>query len=221
MSDNGGVTDAPLRLLVVDDQELLRRGLRMLLESTGEAHVVAEAKDGLHALAQLDAADLPEIDAVVTDAVMPQMGGADLIRELARREQTPPVVVVTTFDTDHIIAEVVEAGAAAVLLKDTSPEQIVEAVRTALAGGMTLDPRIARKALASDRAAADPLAALTATEREVAGCIADGLTNAEIAAQLHLAPGTVKNYVSTIMRKLHTPDRTKLALHIDRARRAD
>lgn len=219
MSDNETVTDAPLRLMVVDDQELLRRGLRMLLESTGGARVVAEAKDGHHALAQLDALDPGELDALVTDAVMPQMGGAELIRAVAQRDLPLPVVVVTTFDTDHIIAELVDSGAAAVLLKDTSPEAIVAAVRAAMRGEMTLDPRIARKALATCREEADPLAALTATERDVAECVADGLTNAEIAEKQHLAPGTVKNYVSTIMRKLDLPDRTKVALAIDRARR--
>lgn len=219
MSDQDDLDHRTLHVVVVDDQELLRRGLRMLLESTGTAAVVAEARNGRHALTLLDAPGCDGIDAIVTDAVMPEMGGADLIRALAERHPALPVVVVTTFDTEHIIADLADAGAAAILLKDTSPEAIVAAVRAALRGEMTLDPRIARKALATAPAEPDPGAALTPTERDVANGVADGLTNAEIADQLHLAPGTVKNYVSTIMGKLQTPDRTKLALLIDRARR--
>ncbi|MDN5570271.1 MAG: response regulator transcription factor [Propionibacteriaceae bacterium] len=205
-----------VRLLVVDDQELLRRGLRMLLESTGEAIVVAEARDGAHALALLATC---EVDAVLTDVVMPGMDGIELIRRCAEVHPGLPVVVVTTFDTDAIVADVLGAGASGVLLKDTSPETVVAAVRTALAGGLHLDPRVTRTALAVQRGSlTDPLAALTESERQVAGCVADGLSNPQIAETLHLAPGTVKNYVSTIMRKLGVDDRTQLALSIDRRR---
>ena len=205
-----------LRLLVVDDQELLRRGLRMLLESTGDAEVVGEVRDGREALALLETL---EADAIVTDAVMPGMGGAELITASAERFPGVPVVVVTTFDTDDVVASVLDAGAAGLLLKDTSPEKIVDAVRAARAGGVTVDPRVAKTALTTRNRPADPLSVLTKSECEVAMCIADGLTNADIAERLHLAPGTVKNYVSTVMRKLETPDRTALALHIDRLRR--
>ena len=205
-----------LRLLVVDDQELLRRGLRMLLESTGDAVVVGEAHDGREALGLLETLD---VDAIVTDAVMPGMGGAELIAACSERFPGVPVVVVTTFDTTDVVASVLDAGAAGLLLKDTSPEKIVDVVRAALAGGVTVDPRVAKTALRTRNRPADPLSALTKSEREVAMCIADGLTNADIAERLYLAPGTVKNYVSTVMRKLETPDRTALALHIDRLRR--
>lgn len=206
-----------LRLMVVDDQELLRRGLRMLLDSTGEATVVAEARDGEHALALLERT---EVDAVLTDVVMPGMGGVELIRRCAERHPGLPVLALTTFDTEAVVTEVLEAGASGLLLKDTSPETIVDAVRTALAGGMHLDPRVTRIALAVQRGASpDPLAALTESERQVAVCIADGLANPQIAERLHLAPGTVKNYVSAILRKLDMDDRTQVALAVDRWRR--
>ncbi|ANI92925.1 response regulator [Dietzia timorensis] len=209
------VGEERLRLLVVDDQELLRRGLRMLLESTGDAEVVGEARDGHEALGLLETLD---VDAIITDAVMPGMGGAELIAACSERFPGVPVVVVTTFDTTDVVASVLDAGAAGLLLKDTSPEKIVDAVRSALAGGVTVDPRVAKTALRTRNRPADPLSALTKSEREVAMCIADGLTNADIAERLHLAPGTVKNYVSTVMRKLETPDRTALALKLDRMR---
>lgn len=206
-----------LRLMIVDDQELLRRGLRMLLDSTGEATVVAEARDGAHALTLLPRT---EVDAVLTDVVMPGMGGVELIRRCAEEYPGLPVIALTTFDTEAIITDVLAAGAAGLLLKDTSPETIVDAVRTALAGGMHLDPRVTRTALAVQRGGPpDPLAALTESERQVAACIADGLTNPQIAQVLHLAPGTVKNYVSAILRKLAVNDRTQLALVVDRWRR--
>ncbi|MGJ3508859.1 response regulator transcription factor [Enemella sp. A6] len=203
-----------LRLLVVDDQELLRRGLRMLLESTGAVTVVAEARDGAHALALLQT---EQVDAVLTDVVMPTMDGVELIRRCAVEHPGLPVVVVTTFDTEAVVADVLGAGAAGLLLKDTSPELIVQAVRTALAGGMYLDPRVTKTAIAVQRGTLrDPLDELTDSERQVALCVAEGLTNTEIAERLHLAHGTVKNYVSTIMRKLRVGDRTQLALTVSR-----
>lgn len=212
-----GPQSTTLRLLVVDDQELLRRGLRMLLESTGEVTVVGEARDGAHALALLR---VLEVDAVLTDVVMSGMDGTELIRRCAELHPDLPVLVVTTFDTPQVVSDVITAGAAGLLLKDTSPETIVAAVRTALAGGMHLDTRVTRTALAIRRGTLrNPLATLTPAQRQVAECVADGLTNAQISERLHLAPGTVKNYVSTVMRKLQVTDRTQLALTVDRHRR--
>ena len=205
-----------IRVLVVDDQELLRRGLRLLLESTGRVHVVGEATDGAVALARI-----PTLapDVVLTDAVMPGMDGPELIRRCARDHPGLPVVLVTTFDTHDVIAPAVEAGAAGLLLKDTSPEAIVEALEAALAGDMVVDPRVAVTVVRRDRQQRGVLDVLTPSERQVAELIGQGLTNAEIAGRLRLAPGTVKNYVSTVMRRLDFRDRTQLALFIDRQRR--
>lgn len=215
---SGEATGCPgIRLLVVDDEQLLRRGLRMLLESTGEVTVVGEARDGEHALTLLRTL---EVDAVLTDVVMPGMDGPELIRRCAELHPGLPVLVVTTFDTPQVVSDVLTAGAAGLLLKDTSPETILAAVRTALAGGMHLDTRVTRTALAIQRGTPrDPLAALTRSQRQVAECVADGLTNTQISERLHLAPGTVKNYVSAVMRELHVADRTQLALVVDRHRR--
>lgn len=216
---SGPAGEDRLRLLVVDDQELLRRGLRMLLESTGEATVVAEARDGDHALTLLR---VESVDAVLTDVVMPGMDGVALIRRCAEQHPGLPVLVVTTFDTEQVVADVLGAGASGLLLKDTSPETIIEAVRTALAGGMYLDPRVTKTAIAVQRGTLnDPLAELTESERQVADCVAEGLSNTQIAERLNLAHGTVKNYVSTVMRKLGVADRTQLALTVDRLRRDD
>lgn len=206
-----------LRLLVVDDQELLRRGLRMLLESTGEATVVAEARNGAHALTLLQQ---HVVDAVLTDVVMPEMDGIEFLRRSRQTHPTLPVVVVTTFEDPQIVAAALESGAAGLLLKDTSPETIIAAVRTALSGGLYVDPRVTKTAIAVQRGTlVDPLDELTDAERDVAHCVADGLNNTQIAERLHLAHGTVKNYVSRIMRKLGADDRTQLALTVDRLRR--
>ncbi|WP_240322684.1 response regulator [Austwickia chelonae] len=207
-----------LRMVVVDDQELLRRGLHLLLESTGRVEVVAQAKDGVEALAFIAKS---EPDAVLTDAVMPGMSGAQLIRECADSFPGLPVIVVSTFDTDEVVRDVLEAGAAGFLLKDVSPERIVEAVDSARDGGLTIDPRVASSVVLrpSRNPRKDPLEELTPSERDVALLIADGLSNGQIAGQLHLAPGTVKNYVSTVMRKTGLPDRTQVALFVDRLRR--
>lgn len=206
-----------LRLLVVDDQELLRRGLRMLLESTGEATVVAEARNGAHALTLLQQHD---VDAVLSDVVMPEMDGIAFLRRSRQTHPTLPVVVVTTFEEPQIVAAALDSGAAGLLLKDTSPETIIAAVRTALSGGLYVDPRVTKTAIAVQRGTlVDPLDELTDAERDVAFCVADGLNNPQIAHRLHLAHGTVKNYVSRIMRKLGADDRTQLALTVDRLRR--
>lgn len=206
-----------IRVLVVDDQELLRRGLRMLLESTGKVTVVGEARDGNEALSLIPAL---EPDVVVTDAVMPGMGGVALIDRCSERHPGLPLVMVTTFDTHDLITSAIEAGAAGILLKDTSPERIVEALTAALSGEMVLDPRVAHVALrGTTTSRRDPLQQLTPAERQVAELIGQGRTNAQIVDELVLAPGTVKNYVSTIMRRLGFTDRTALALFIDRASR--
>lgn len=205
-----------IRVLVVDDQELLRRGLRLLLESTGRVEVVGEAADGSVALAQIPTL---QPDAVLTDAVMPGMDGPEMIRRCAQDHPELPVVLVTTFDTHDVIGAAVEAGAAGILLKDTSPETIADALEAAVAGDMVVDPRVAVTLVRGERRTPGALDELTPSERQVAELIGRGHTNAEIAEELMLASGTVKNYVSTVMRRLGFSDRTRLALYIDRQRR--
>ncbi|MGX5682213.1 response regulator transcription factor [Schumannella luteola] len=201
-----------IRVLVVDDQELLRRGLRMILQTVGGITVVGEAENGERALALI-----PELapDVVLADARMPVLDGLGLVIRCAAAHPGLPVLVLTTFDDAPLVRELLDAGAAGFLLKDISTESLADALEQVLAGGLVLDPRVARAALAP---AAPPAARLdlTAGELAVARLVARGLANAEIAEELHLAYGTVKNTVSAVLRKLGQPDRTALALHLAR-----
>lgn len=205
-----------LRVLVVDDQQLLRRGLRMLLETTDSIEVVAEAADGAEALAQLNKLDTVEV--VLTDARMPGMDGIELVTACAEQHTGLPVVVLTTFDDEDVVLGLLGAGAAGFLLKDVSTETLAEALESVAGGGMVIDPRVTRIALRRQRPAPtdDALALLTRAARLVAEQVAKGATNTEIADTLVLAEGTVKNHVSALLRKLQSRDRTALALILHR-----
>ena len=208
---------AAIRVLVVDDQQLLRRGLVMLFGTVDDIDVVAQAAHGAEALAVLRTG---RIDVVLADAKMPVMDGIELVRQCARAHPDLPVLVLTTFDEPDVVQGAVAAGAAGFLLKDTSIETLAEAVRAVAEGGLVIDPRVARLAFASPRDEEDEsavLAVLTPTEREVAAMVAEGLTNKEIAARMVLAEGTVKNHVSSLLRKLQASDRTVLALTLYKA----
>ena len=204
---------SPVRLIVVDDQQLLRRGLTMLLETLDDVEVVGQAGDGHEALSLIPAA---RPDVVLTDARMPGMDGLGLLAACRERHPGLPVVLLTTFDDQDLVRAALQGGAAGFLLKDCSVESLSEAVRQAVAGGMVIDPRVARTALTASGPETDPLGALTPTERQVAALVATGATNTEIAAALFLAEGTVKNHVSMLLRKLDQRDRTRLALLLSR-----
>lgn len=203
-----------LRVLIVDDQELLRRGLRMILETDDTLEVVGEAEHGIHALALI-----PETapDVVLADARMPTLDGLGLVARCAIDHPALPVLVLTTFDDARLVRELLDAGAAGFLLKDVSAQALGDAIRQVAAGGMVLDPRVARAAIAPT-AAATERPVLSDTEQAVARLVAAGHPNAEIARRLHLAYGTVKNIVSSLLRKLDEPDRTALALRLARTR---
>lgn len=206
-----------IRIVLVDDQELLRRGVRLLLEAAGGIEVAAEAADGHEALAMI-AKHRPEV--VLADARMPGMDGVELVRRCARDHPGLPVVILTTFDSDELVRDAVRAGAAGFLLKDVSPERLAEAVASVRDGGIVIDPRVAgvalRAAAFAPEAEPDELAALTRAERAVAVEVAAGRSNREIAAALVLAEGTVKNHVTALLRKLSARDRTALALLLSR-----
>lgn len=199
----------PVRVLVVDDHELLRRGLRMILGTDSAVEVVGEAENGEHALARIPAL---EPDVVLTDARMPVLDGLGLVRRCAIDHPGLPVLVLTTFDDARLVRDLIDAGAAGFLLKDVTPEALVDAIVQVRGGGLVLDPRIARVALTAPSEA--PARDLTDAETAVARLVARGLPNAEIAARLHLAHGTVKNTVSSLLRKLGHADRTSLALRL-------
>lgn len=197
-------------VLVVDDQRLLREGLRLLLETVDGVAVVAEAGDGLEALAMIDKY---APDVVLTDARMPGMDGIDLVAACRTRFPRLPVLVLTTFDDEDVVLGSLGAGAAGFLLKDVSPERLAEAVGAAQRGELVIDPRVALLAVQARASPADDqLAVLTRTERVVAEHVASGSSNREIADAMVIAEGTVKNHVSSLLRKLGQRDRTALAL---------
>lgn len=201
------------RVLIVDDHQLLRRGLRLLLETEEGIEVVGEAADGHEALAVVGKL-APEV--VLTDARMPGMDGIELVAALAREHPGLPAIVLTTFDDEDLVRGAVAAGAAGFLLKDVSTARLAEAVGEVAAGGMVVDPRVARVAFGRSAPQGDALAVLTPTERTVGEAVSLGLSNQEIAAELVLAEGTVKNHVSALLRKLNARDRTALALNLYR-----
>jgi DNA-binding NarL/FixJ family response regulator len=201
-----------VRVFIVDDQELLRRGLRMILETDSAIEVVGEAENGQRALALI-----PGLapDLVLADARMPVLDGLGLVQRCAVSHPDLPVLVLTTFDDARLVRQLLDAGAAGFLLKDISADALIGAIRHVLAGGLVLDPRVARAVLSSTPVQMEQ-PVLTEAERAVADLVARGLPNAEIAARLHLAHGTVKNTVSALLRKFGEPDRTALALRLAR-----
>lgn len=216
MSEQNASVSRSLRLVLVDDQQLLRRGLSMLLSTAEGLDIVGEAADGREALAVIARHDP---DVVLADVRMPGMDGIELVARCRIDHPGLPVLLLTTFDDEPVVQGSLAAGAAGFLLKDTSTDALAEAIRSVAAGGMVIDPRVARIAMrrnaegeATGSANDDPLAVLTRAERLVAEQVAEGRTNAEIAGTLVLAEGTVKNHVSALLRKIGARDRTGLAL---------
>jgi len=202
------------RVLVVDDQELVRAGFRLILERAG-IEVVAEAADGVEAVER--ACDVAP-DVVLMDVRMPRMDGIEATRLLLEERPGTRVLALTTFDLDEYVFAAVRAGASGFLLKDVSPDDLVHAVRVVERGESMLAPSLTRRLL--ERFAGSPLPGQlpevwsTLTERElaVARCVARGLSNAEIGAELFLSEATVKTYVSRIFTKLHVRDRVQVAV---------
>lgn len=209
-----------IRVCLVDDQRLMRDGLRTLLELEEDLQVVGEAEDGAAAL-QLFEALRPDV--VLMDIRMPVMDGVEATRQLLARWPEARVIILTTFDDDAYIFDGLRAGALGYLLKDVSGQELAEAIRKVAQGGALIEPSVARKVLAefSRLGAAQPagpprtdkpIEPLSAREREILGWICKGLTNKEIGLQLSLSEGTIKNYTSTIFQKLNVQDRTQAAM---------
>jgi DNA-binding NarL/FixJ family response regulator len=202
-----------IRILLADDQPLVRTGLRMILETEPDLRVVGEAVDGLAAIAETRRL-LPDV--VLMDVRMPRLDGLEATRQiLSQPAATARVLVLATFDLDELVFEALAAGASGFLLKDTPPEQIVNAVRIIAGGDALLAPSITRRLIEefvrrrpSHRVQPD-LETLTAREREVLLLVARGLSNCEIAAQLHLGATTVKTHVARILDKLELRDRVQ------------
>jgi DNA-binding NarL/FixJ family response regulator len=198
------------RLLLVDDQELVRAGLRLILSAEDDLEVVGEAPDGR---AGVDAARRLTPDVVLMDVRMPVMDGIEATRQLAAGGDHR-VLALTTFEDDEVLWGVIEAGAAGFVLKDAPAADLVGAIRVTARGGSWLDPRVADRVLTvlrrrpgSTSAAGSPVDPLTEREREVLRLVATGANNAEIAAELYLSERTVKGHISAIFSKLGVRDR--------------
>jgi DNA-binding NarL/FixJ family response regulator len=213
-----------IRVLLVDDDALVRSGLRMMLAGVANVDVVAEATDGREVLG---AVDLHRPDVVLMDIRMPQLDGIAATRLLAAQPDPPAVVVLTTFDADELVLRALQAGAAGFLLKDTPPAEIVRAIELVHAGDAMLSPAVTRRLISlvagdSDAAARtdqarDRMATLSPREHDVALAVGRGLANAEIAAALHLSVPTVKAHVSRLLDKLDVDNRVQIALLVQAA----
>jgi DNA-binding NarL/FixJ family response regulator len=220
------MTDAPTRILVCEDQELVRAGYVTILSAQPDFEVVGEAENGLESVAL---AERLAPDVVIMDIRMPLLNGIEATRRIAGPDaaNTLKVLVVTTFNLDQYVFEALRAGASGFLLKDTPPPDVIAAVRTIASGNALLDPEVTRRLIGrfgerikhrdeNGKKIRDTLAPLTDREREVLKLIAEGLSNAEIAAALFIGVQTVKTYVSRILTKLHLRDRVQAVVFAHR-----
>jgi len=202
-----------IRLVVVDDQAVVRAGFRVVFESEGDLAVVGEAAGGREAVAVVER-ERPDV--VVMDVRMPGGDGLEATRAITAREDAPPVLVMTTFDLDEHVFGALEAGASGFVLKDADPAEVVGAVRALAAGRGALDPATTRRVIAEfarRRAApAPPEHGLTPREVEVVRLLGEGLSNEEVAARLVVEVATVKSHLTRVMTKLGTRDRLQTAV---------
>ena len=216
MTSPGAPAPAEIRVLIADDEALVRAGFRVLVDSAPDLHVVGEAADGVQAVRQARAL---RPDIVLMDIRMPIMHGLEATKVILDSADPPRILIVTTFDEDEHVFEALHAGASGFVLKDTPPEQLLDAIRVIAGGDALLTPSITRRLIAefarSPRPAPPPAAALaqlTERERQVLVQVAAGLSNAEIAASLHLSIPTVKTHVSRLLGKLGGRDRAQLVV---------
>jgi DNA-binding NarL/FixJ family response regulator len=217
-----------IRVLLADDQDIIRTGLTIILNHQADLEVIGQAADGLEAV---EAAKQLHPDVILMDIKMPHLNGIQATRQIVAALPKTQIIILTTYDTDDWVFDGIRAGAIGYLLKDTSGDNLAEAVRGALRGESQIDPTVARKVLrefqqlttrrstASQSTATpqpvveeEPLERLTDREEEVLKLLAGGLANKEIAQQLSLSEGTVKNHISAILTKLHANDRTQAVL---------
>jgi DNA-binding NarL/FixJ family response regulator len=219
-----------IRVLLADDQDIIRTGLTIILNHQADIEVVGQAADGVEAI---ELAKKLQPDVVLMDIKMPRLNGIQATRQIIAAFPRTQIIILTTYDTDDWVFDGIRAGAIGYLLKDTSGDNLAEAVRGALRGESQMDPTVARKVLrefqhvtAAHRPAGtltpgttvlaaaeeEPLEKLTDREEEILKLLAAGLSNREIAQQLSLSEGTVKNHISAILAKLHANDRTQAVL---------
>lgn len=213
MPDNESTS--PVRLVLADDEALLRRGLRVLLEADGRLEVVAEAGDGAELF---KAVVTHQPDVALIDVQMPGTDGLVALRRIQELPSPPACAILTTFDVDEYVARALDSGAQGFLLKDAEPDALVRAVLDLAAGGAVLDPRITARLLPLLRQSGGQLRSvraiteLSGRERQVLDLVARGQSNAAIGKRLGLAEATVKSYVSTLLNKLGVQNRVQAAL---------
>jgi DNA-binding NarL/FixJ family response regulator len=201
-----------IRVLIADDQELVRTGFRVILNAERDIEVVGETSDGRETV---EAAGLLGPDVVLMDIRMPNLDGIEATRRIAKRESSPRVLILTTFDLDEYVYEALRAGASGFLLKDAGADELLHAVRVVAAGDALLAPSITRRLIEdyarrpAKREQPAALAELTARELEVLRLLARGLSNADIARELVLGEATVKTHVARIFAKLDLHDRAQ------------
>ena len=204
---------SPIRVLIADDHAIVRKGIRALLSTKRDIQVVGEAVDGAEAVAQAEALSP---DVILMDLVMPKMDGIQATREIAAKGSGARVLVLTSFAADEQVFPAIKAGALGYLLKDSEPQELVQAIRQVYRGEPSLEPSIARKMLSElSSPPRKPLTPdpLTARELDILRLIAQGRSNKEIAGQLMIAEDTVRSHVSNILGKLHLASRTQAALY--------
>jgi DNA-binding NarL/FixJ family response regulator len=218
-NDDTASRPAPdIRVLIADDEALVRAGFRVLVDSAPGLSVVGEASDGVQAVRQVRAL---KPDVVLMDIRMPVMGGLEATKVILDGDQDPPprILIVTTFDEDEHVFEALRGGASGFVLKDTPPEKLLDAIAIIAAGEALLAPAITRRLIAefarqprAARTAEDALAHLTEREHDVFQQVAAGRSNTEIAAALHLSVATVKTHISRLLDKLDCRDRAQLVV---------
>ena len=214
-SDFGRPNDVreAIRVLVVDDHVVVRRGIRALLATVDGIRVVGEAQDGQEALEKIG---ILRPDVILLDLLMPRMDGIEVTRRAITENPEARILVLTSFAADDKVFPAIKAGALGYLLKDTGPEQLVNAIQQVHCGESSLSPAIARKVLQEiSRPVSEPLTAEPLTEREVEvlQVLATGKSNQEMAAELMISEATVRTHVSNILGKLHLASRTQAALY--------
>jgi NarL family two-component system response regulator LiaR len=204
---------SPIRVLIVDDHEIVRKGIRALLATKRDIQVVGEASDGAEAVTQ---AQTLRPDIILMDLMMPKMNGIEATREITAGQPGARVLVLTSFAADEQVFPAIKAGALGYLLKDSGPQELVQAIRQVFRGEPSLDPSVARKVLTEiSTPPQKPLTPdpLTAREMEILRLVAQGKSNKEIAGNLVIAEETVHTHVSNILNKLHLASRTQAALY--------
>ena len=212
------MADDVIRVLIVDDHALFRRGLMLVLESEPGIEVVGEAEDGTDALAKAEAT---APDVVLMDVRMPKMSGIEATKAVAAALPTSKIIMLTVSDEEDDLYEAIKAGAAGYLLKEISIEEVADAVRAVVQGQTLISPSMASKLITEfqtlSRLAADrsqvPVPKLTDRELEVLKLVAQGMTNREVADQLYIAENTVKNHVRNILEKLHLHSRMEAVMY--------